>query len=403
MPAKPTHRRDATRSERRRAAVRRRRQLAAARSAAARHAVRRRRQLRAIAVAAALAVVGGTVAFVASRPEELPSTDLRAEPLAGAVGVLGITAAPASYRAVYRAENYDGSKVTVTTEAIEVRRPFDGRVFIRDGEPPGGAVRFHGRSTFAMYANYTDSGLAQVAGNAPTVALGDIRVGGALEELVSRGLFVPGDRRRALGRECQVYRTGSPLQSLKITAPTDTDYVDACLDGAGLILEEVTVTGGRLAQRLTATVLEVDPILDADAFAIDGQRVGPDQGGADVTEVDRTTPPAPGYWALEATPTGFTHLGRYLVVAEGTSHVDVYVRDTDVVTVRQGAPAAEPDLSETGAGREAELGALGSGSVVVASTGTTVVAHPAGEGFVHVSGTVGPADLQRVAAALRRS
>ena len=243
-----------------------------------------------------------------------------------------------------------------------------------------------------------------MAGNAPTVALGDMRVAGSLEELVARGLFVPGDRHQALGRQCQVYRTGSPLQSLKITAPTDSDYSDACLTDAGLILEEVTVVDGELAQRLTATELEIDPVLDPAAFTIEGDRVGPDQGGVEVTEVDRAAAPTAGYWSLDAPPAGFTSQGRYLVqAAEGPSHVDVYVRGTDVLTVRQGAPAAEPDMGGAGEARDVDLGPLGQGSVVISSIGTTVVAHPGAEAFVHVAGTIAPVELEAVATALRRS
>ncbi|HEX2048306.1 MAG TPA: hypothetical protein VHF27_11105 [Acidimicrobiales bacterium] len=404
MAPKAGNRGDATRSDRRRAAVHRRRRLAAARSNAARRAVRRTRRLRALAVVATLAVVGGTVTYLVSRPAPEPSRELRAEPVPGAVGTLGITTTPASYRVVYSAESYDGPKVTRTTEEVEIRRPFDGRVFIRDGEPPGGAVRFQGRSTFALYANYAESGAAQVAGNAPTVALGDLRLAASLDELVARGLFVLGDRRRALGRECQVYRTGSPLQSLEISAPTESDYADVCLTDAGLILEEVTVAGGKLSQRLTTTELEIDPTFELDAFTIEGARVGPDQGGVEVTEVDRGVAPAAGYWALGAPPAGFTHQGRYLVqAAEGPSHVDAYVRGTDLLTVRQGVPAAEPDLTGAGEGRGADLGPLGQGTVVISSIGTTVVAHPGAEAFVHVSGTIAPAELQALATSLRRS
>jgi hypothetical protein len=254
-----------------------------------------------------------------------------------------------------------------------------------------------------MYANYTEAGAAQVAGDAPTVALGDIRVAASLDDLVAEGLFVPGDRRRALGRECQTYRTGSPLQSLKITAPTATDYVDVCLADTGLILEEVAIVGGEVAQRLTAVSLEVDPALDPAGFAIEGQRVAPDEGGAEVTELDRSVAPAPGYWALDAAPAGFSHRGRYLVAGAQSSHVDVYVRGIDVVTVRQGAPAAEPDMSDAGPGRDVDLGPLGAGRMLLRSIGPTVVAHPGAEAFVHVAGTVAPAEVQAIATALRRS
>jgi hypothetical protein len=233
------------------------------------------------------------------------------------------------------------------------------------------------------------------------VALGDVRVAASMDELVSQGLFVLGDRRRALGRECQTYRTGSPLQSLKITAPTVTDYVDVCLDEAGLILEEVTIAGGALTQRLTATSMDVDTTLDPSIFAIDGPRVGADQGGAVVTEVDRTVAPAPGYWAPSSVPTGWTHRGRYLVAAQGSSHVDVYVRGVDVVTIRQGPSAAEPEVTDASPGREVDLGPLGTSQLVLRSVGPTLVAHPGADSFVHVTGSVSPAELQSIASGLR--
>ena len=235
-----------------------------------------------------------------------------------------------------------------------------------------------------------------------------MRVGASLDALVDDGLFVPGARRRATlpgaakGRECQTYRTGSPLQSLKSTAPTDTDYVDVCLDETGLILEEVSITGGKLAQRLTAVTLELDPTLDPAGFAIVGDQIGADQGGSVVTEVDRTTAPTTGYWALATPPSGFTQKGRYLVAGVGSSYIDVYVRGIDIITVRQGAPDGEPDLSDAGPGKDVELGALGAGKLLLRSVGPTFVAHPGSEAFVHVTGTISPADLQSLANSLRK-
>ena len=401
MAPKSASRRPATREERRRAEVDRRRRLATARSASARRTTARRRWLTGLVAVAVVAVVGGAL-FVASRGDGGPSRDLRAPRVDGAVGPLGISSVPESYRAVYLVEAYDGSTVTESTEEISVRRPFDGRVSIREGEPPGGTVRFEGRSAFGLYANYSDSGVAQVAGDAPTVALGDVRLERTLDDLVARGLFVPGDRHRLLGRECQAYRTGSPLQSLRITAPTGTDYVDACIDGTGLLLEEVTIAEGRLTQRLTAIEMQTGITPDPATFTIEGERLTPEQGGAEVTEVDRGVAPTSGYWALDTVPAGFTHRGRYLVAGEGSSHVDVYVRGTDIVTVRQGPPAAEPDLSDAGKGTDVEVGALGAGQVFVQTIGPTVVAHPGSEAFVHVSGTLSPAELQALAASLRR-
>ena len=289
MAPKPTHRRTPSRNERRQAAVHRRRQEAAHRTVAARKAARRRRGLKALAGVVAVAVVVTGVVFLVrdGGDGDRPAADLLAEKVSGASGALAPSTPSTSYRAVYRAETHQEAEVTVSTEEVAVQRPFDGRVAILEGEPPGGASRFEGRSTFGVYANYTDSGAVQAAADAPTVALGDLRLAASLDELLRQGLFVLGDRRRAqLGgetRECQTYRTGSPLQSLKITAPTGSDYVDVCLDGTGLILEELVVAGGNVSQRLIATSLEPEPTLDPALFKIDAERVGPDQGGAIVT------------------------------------------------------------------------------------------------------------------------
>ncbi len=59
-------------------------------------------------------------------------------------------------------------------------------------------------------------------------------------------------------------------------------------------------------------------------------------------------------------------------------------------------------MNDAGDGRDADLGPLG-GTVVVSSVGTTAVAHPGDEAFVHVSGTVAPAHIEGVATSLRRS
>lgn len=396
-----------SRNDRRQEALHRRRREAARRTAAARRAQLRRRRLKVLAAVVGVAVVVTGVTFLVRRDggDDGPSAELRARKVAG--GPLAVSTQPAAYRTVYRAENYEGEDVTVSTEEVAVQRPFDSRVAILEGEPPGGTARFEGRSAFAQYANYTNAGAVQVAGDAPAVALGDVRLAASLDELVKQGLFVLGDRRRArLGdesRDCQTYRTGSPLQGLKITAPTATDYVDLCLDASGLMLEELVVAGGKPTQHLTATSIDLDARHDPALFAIEGERVGPDQGGAEVTEVDRTVAPAPGYWALDAVPAGFEHRGRYRVEGKGTAWADVYVRGIDLLTIRQGAPAAEPDLSDAGPGSDADLGALGAGQMLLRTNGPTAIARPGGEAFVHVGGTLSPAEVQSVAAGLRRS
>lgn len=415
MPSTKAGRPSATRTDRRRAALQRRRQQALARSASARRAARRQRRLKMLAGGLAVAVVGGTVlAFTQlSGGGGPPAPTLRAALVQGATGALDMSSTPAGYHAVYKAESYSGSKVTLSTEDVTVQRPFNGRVAIREGTTPSGALQFEGRSTLGKYSNNDQTGAEQVSDDAPAVAFGDVRLGPSLGDLVAKGLFVLRERRHTLGQDCQVYRTGSPLQSLKITAPTATDYADACVNDAGLPLEEVTVVGGKMTQRLTATELVADPGFEPTTFTITGDPVGFDQGGSVLTPVDVNAAPAPGYWQLDPAPAGFDHTGRYQLLSPNqatqgagdplSSYVDLYVRGIDVLVVRQGPKASEPDVSSAAsAGDPVDLGPLGSGQLMLSSIGPIVAAHPGTDAFVQLTGTMSPADLQALAGTLHQ-
>jgi hypothetical protein len=413
---KTTHRKSAARTDRRRAALQRRRQQATARTASARKAVRRQRRRKILAGFAVVAVAAAaTAGFVEWQRvnDHPPSPDLHAA-LATTTEPLAMTAVPGTYHAVYRAESYTGGKVTRSTEDVSVQRPFNGRVTIREGTDASGALQFEGRSILGSYANYSASGPGQVSGDAPTVAFGDVRLNASLDDLLAKGLFVRKERRQALGRDCQVYRTGTSLQSLKVTAPTATDYADACLDDGGLVLEEVTVVGGKLTQRLTATELVDDATFESNTFTVDGDPVSFDQGGSVLTPVDLATPPPAGFWQLEAPPDGFVHQARYVLQtpdqagsAAGappvSSYVDLWVRGTDLVTVRQGPIGGEPDMSSSASsGDPVDGGPLGTAQLLLSAIGPTVTAHPNADTFVHVSGTLSPGALQTVTAALHQ-
>jgi len=345
---------------------------------------------------------------------------LRAEIVPGARGALAVAAGPTSYWTVYRVEALDATPPTITTEDISVQRPFDGRVVIHEGEPPGAAVQFDGRSTFGKYVNATEGGGSQVAGDAPTVALGDLRLDASLPDLTADGTFVVRERRRLLDRECQVYRTGAPLQSLRVAKPTAADHTDACIDPSGLVMEELTVKAGKAVQRLTATEVTDGATLDPASPNVEGNPVGFDQGGATFTPLDAATPPTSTYRSLPTAPEGFDYRGRFTLqtadqstppttaagaaappVVPVTSWVDVYVQGIDFVVVRQGPKSAEPDSSDATAAQTVDLGPLGSGRALVGAMGTTVVAHPAADGFVQVTGTLSSTRLQDIIKGLR--
>ena len=395
----------------------RRRQQASARTGAARQTVVRRRRRRVLAgTAGAIVVAGATwgLLTVADRADGPPSPALHAALVKDALGPLAVSSVPNAYHAVYRAESYSGSKVTVSTEDVSVQRPFDGRVTIREGPTPAGAVQFEGRSSLGSYANYSGSQAGQVSGDAPSVAFGDVRLGSSIGDLAAKGLFVLEERRHTLGRDCQVYRTGSPLQSLKITPPTATDYADACLDESGLVLEEVTVVGGKMTQRLTATEVVADPSFEPGSFAIQGDPVGFDQGGSVLTPLDAAAPGIAGQWQFDAPPAGFEHTGRYTLQTGDkvdpaanppvAAQVDLYVRGVDIVVLRQGPLGGEPDLSSAAStGDPVDVGGLGTGQLMLSTIGPTIVAHPGGDRFVELSGTLPPAELGSLMASLHQA
>lgn len=409
MPRHAKYRPSATRSERRQAALRRRREELAAREAAARRAVRRRRLRRVTAVvgtigAVAVVVVGAIVLW----PEAQPSRRLVAAVVPEASGRLGVTQPPVTYHATYRVVTYAKGKSAVATQEIYVRRPFDGRLVIRDGEPPGAGVKFDSRSTYTQYANYANPTSPQLASEPPNVAVGDLRLDATLDDLVSSGMFQQRERRRLLDRDCQVYRTGLPLERLSVKGPTPKDYADACVDQAGLVLEEVAVTGGKVSQHVTAIDVKLDqPIVDEE-FTIAGTPVGFDQGGAQLAEITPAAPPVVGYWQLGAVPEGFSHKGRYRLTTADTrsetgqtvdSWVDTYVNGTALLLVQQGPNAAHPTVDPND-GTPADLGPLGSGRLVLGEATSSLLSHPTQDSFVEVSGSVPVATLRQVAAGL---
>ena len=64
-------------------------------------------------------------------------------------------------------------------------------------------------------------------------------------------------------------------------APTATDYTDACIDSAGLMLEEVSVQGGALSERIIATAVDNPATVTDATFAITGTPTALADGGTE--------------------------------------------------------------------------------------------------------------------------
>jgi hypothetical protein len=436
-PSKSSARRQTvSRNDRRRAAIEQRRE--AARRLARRDAQRRRRRLIVIplAVAVVLLAGGGIFALVQRGGGGGPTQySLTSELAAGSSGDFAISTTPAAYHLVYKVDNFGSSATstssassdggtTTTTQEYTIRRPFDAHLVSKAGAPPGTDEQWSLIWNLGKYGQTTSGGSPEVGQVAPQAALGDIRLDATLTDLVADAKFVAKERRIVLGRECQVYRTGQAVETLSVAAPTNTDYAEACIDSDGLLLEEVVVSSGKLAERLIATSVD-DQTAPADSvFTITGDPTPLAQGGSQLSPIDATTKPADGYWGLATPPTGYTLQGRYVLQtpadqsasdtsasttttsttappAPVPSYVDVYVNGPDTIIVRQGPTAGEPQSDAT-QGTSVDLGALGSAPLGATLTGSHIVAHPAAPAawYVELQGTVGRDTLKQVASQL---
>ena len=117
------------------------------------------------------------------------------------------------------------------------------------------------------------------------------------------------------------------------------------------------------------------------------------------------------FWEPAPPPPGFSHLGRFAVVAPQppTSSVrtsatlvtavdDVFVRGADALIIEQGQTGAAP--FQPPSGTDIDLGRLGRGRLVLSATASSVTALPNRSSFVRVSGTVPPQELTVVARSL---
>jgi hypothetical protein len=423
-------RKQPTRNDRRRVDVARRRHAA---TAAAKAQQRRRRRLAVGGAAVAVLVIGGALAatlVATGGDEDSPDAELTGEVVETSDDSPLTVTGPDAYRVQYQSDAYEGRDLTSTTMTFNVQRPFDATVDSKVGVPPGSDLQWAVTSNLGLYAD-TSEGTTTVSAALPQPALGDLRLDATLPDLVAKELFLPRERRELLGRECQVYRTGAPVETFSIAFPTNTTYSDVCIDAAGLMLEEVSVTNGAVTGRMTASEIATEPTLDEGIFSIDEQPVGLADGAFELQPLDAAAPTADGTagaWAFPDVPEGYELQGRYKLLqpapapADETattdatdttvaadappleSYVDVYVDGTNLVVLLQGPVAAEPS-AESVAAETVDLGALGQANVTAGLSTSTLLTHPTDTAgwFVQLGGTVAVATLEELARTLTAS
>jgi hypothetical protein len=340
-----------------------------------------------------------------------PGPNLRAGSVALSPGPAPVaTRVLDSYEVVYRHEGRAGGRLNLTTDVVDVRRPFDARVETRSGPPPGGTV-----------IDVTINGFTRIKTTRtilavpPTSPPADLRPDAFLRDAVRDGYAQERERRRVAGRTCRVIRTGpdssgsiAPIKALEGT------FVDRCFDAAGLLLEEASYTDGKLLDRRLAVSVDEHPDFDPAAFDVSGQTLDEKIGGGSVRQLTADSRTPGTFWVLHAVPNGFEHQGRYAVVPPQSELTDprqresivatvddVWTSGPDVLIVEQGgtlggvAPFG-PDANA----RTVDVGALGRGQLQYSPRSSVVRVTTSGGRFVVVKGTLAPTRLLAIARSL---
>jgi hypothetical protein len=322
---------------------------------------------------------------------------------------------PRSYAITYRIERYDRHAVVVSTDRIQVRRPFDARVL----------STINGKQTGLRVSRFGALVLAPTAGatsivSPPSPATADLRPDIVLGEIEPK-VLPRREQRVVLGRRCQVYRTGSAISAgILIAAGARVgEHSDFCIDTRGLVLEEVWFKDGRPLQRRVATALEVDPDLGDALFGLEGERaLGRDQGDGLLQPID----PASGYqgtiYRLPAPPAGFGYEGRFLVQPprlsltanspdvelpqEQISIMDVWTRGADLLILTQTIAASFSALPpKPGVSSRIDLGPLGTADFIFDLRSNEVRIELPQARFVRLTGTLHRDELVALAKSLQ--
>ena len=363
---------------------------------------------------------GGDDEATSDRPETpaiVTTTSVPATPVEGDFEPIEATGSP--YEITYRVEGFtDGGGAVVDLERRWVRPPYASRVETvkeDDGDAPPTFLQI---SDFGVLQTGREDETPAILRTEPSVAPGDARIEADLEAAIEAGLLEwRHEERTVLGRRCQVFRAGNPIDVATLAPPDDEadQWADLCIGDDGLLLQEEWVIGGEPFRRRTAVELDEAPRLEDRLFMASGQvGTGADVGAlAELTADSR--PPGVPFYALDAPPTGFRHRGRYgyspprgkldFSQAEPPKValvLDVYEDgEGDIVVVANGGTSDHSTIVEVGADdRTIELGDVGRAQIVLGLRQNELRAGFEGGRFLRVWGTLPVDELAAIGRAL---
>ena len=152
------------------------------------------------------------------------------------------------YRVVYRIEDRaNPSRPDVTSEVVEVRRPYGGRVEVRDHS---------GRVTSREHL--------WVLGKGGELSFGVLRPPGppardaslaALRDASRAGQAQATGSGTVAGRKCAWFAYRKPAPD-ELALPTSNDRIESCVDAVGIVLQEVWTIGRRTVRIVEATSID---------------------------------------------------------------------------------------------------------------------------------------------------
>lgn len=283
--------------------------------------------------------------------------------------VPGVDEVRLSYRVVYEVSEPFAEGSSTRTEVLEVRRPYDSRVELREGAPPGGDI-VTGSVTNRRYQwnlgaeGEPSFGLAR----APAGAERDMAAP-ALGDAVDRGLAEESGDGRFAGEECTTYAVRAPYPA-PTAPPTEDDRTEMCVTAEGIMLFESWTVGGREVRVTEAVEVTRDQAVAGSRFLIGEEPPESESSGfleenyvVTENEMPLATPLRP------EEPEGFMLDRRATLRERGSAQApptliysEAYLDGSDLVVVEQGTSLGGAPWGNEG--RRVELGELGPGLVV---------------------------------------